>query len=123
MPVGLWLDYLGILLDSSKAEGLAFVVNLVLPDVDERYVLELSNSTLTNISGVQADRADLTLTINRTDLEPVMMQRTTFAAQAQAGLARFDGNPQVLEQLMGCLVPFDQYFEIMPGTKARPAAP
>ncbi len=68
---------------------------------------------------MQAPKPDLTVTINRADLEPVMMQKPTFRAQAEAGRARFDGNTQVLEQLMGCLVQFDQYFEIMPGT--RPA--
>jgi alkyl sulfatase BDS1-like metallo-beta-lactamase superfamily hydrolase len=121
MPTELWLDYLGILLDSRKAEGMAFVINLVLPDTGERHVLEMSNSTLTNIGGVQAPAPDLTVTINRADLEPVMMQKTTFRAQAEAGRARFEGNAKVLEQLMGCLVQFDQYFEIMPGTKPPPA--
>jgi len=49
-----------------------------------------------------------------------MMQKATFATQAAAGRARFEGNPQVLEQLMGGLAPFSPDFEIMPGTK--PAA-
>lgn len=120
MSTELWLDYLGILLDSQKADGLAFVVNLVIPDQDERYVLEMSNATLTNIKGVQAARADLTVTVNRSDLEPIMMQQATFASQAAAGKARLDGNPQVLQQLMGCLAPFDPAFEIMPGTKPPP---
>jgi alkyl sulfatase BDS1-like metallo-beta-lactamase superfamily hydrolase len=121
MPVELWLDYLGILLDSRKAEGLAFVINVVLPDVDERHVLELSNATLTNIGGVQAAGPDLTITIDRADLEAVMMRKTTFAAQAAAGRARLEGDAKVLEQLMGCLAQFDQYFEILPGTKAAVA--
>jgi alkyl sulfatase BDS1-like metallo-beta-lactamase superfamily hydrolase len=122
MPTELWLDYLGILLDSRKAEGMEFVINLVLPDIGEHHVLEMSNSTLTNIGGVQAPAPDLTVTINRADLEPVMMQKTTFTAQAEAGRARLEGNAKVLEQLMGCLVQFDQYFEIMPGTKPTPTA-
>jgi alkyl sulfatase BDS1-like metallo-beta-lactamase superfamily hydrolase len=121
MPVDLWLDYLGILLDSRKAEGLAFVINFVLPDTGGRHVLELSNSTLTNIAGQQAANPDLTVTINRADLEPVMMRQATFASQVAAGRAKLEGNPQVLEQLAGCLVQFDQFFEILPGTKAAPA--
>jgi len=123
MPVELWLDYLGILLDSRKAEGLAFVINFVLPDTGGRYVLELSSSTLTNIAGQQAGNPDLTITINRADLEPVMMRKATFASQVAAGRAKLEGNPQVLEQLAGCLVQFDQFFEIMPGTKAATATP
>jgi len=118
LPTDLWLDYLGILLDSRKAEGLAFVVNFVLPDTGGRYVLELSNSTLTNIAGQQAANPDLTITINRADLEPVMMRQATFASQVAAGRAKLEGNPRVLEQLGACLVQFDQFFEIMPGTKS-----
>jgi alkyl sulfatase BDS1-like metallo-beta-lactamase superfamily hydrolase len=122
MPTQLWLDYLAILLDDNKAEGLHFVMNLVTPDNGEKFVVELSNGTLTSVEGFQADNADVTLTINRVDLEPVMMQKTTFKAQAQAGLAKFEGNPKALEQLMGCLSQFDPAFEIMPGTKSASAA-
>ena len=120
MPTDLWLDYLAILLDSDKAGDKAFVINLVTPDTGEKFVIELSNATLTTIAGFQAPDADLTVTINRADLEPVMMQKATFASQAAAGRARLEGKPQVLEQLMGSLTPFSPDFEIMPGT--RPAA-
>jgi alkyl sulfatase BDS1-like metallo-beta-lactamase superfamily hydrolase len=123
MTTELWLDYLGILLDSSKADGLAFKINLVTPDNGEQHVLELSHATLTNIQGYQAQDADLTITINRADLEPIMMRKATFVSQAAAGRASLQGNPQVLQQLMACLSDFDQYFEIMPGTKAVVAAP
>jgi len=123
MSTALWLDYLGILLDGRKADGLAFTINLVTPDNGEQHVLELSHSTLTDIQGFQAKNADLTITINRADLVPIMMRRATFATQAAAGLATLQGNPQVLQQLMACLVDFDQFFEIMPGTKAVVASP
>ncbi|HED19349.1 MAG TPA: MBL fold metallo-hydrolase, partial [Gammaproteobacteria bacterium] len=68
MSTDLWLDYLGIRLDSKKAEGHAFKINLVTPDNGEKFVVELSNATLTNIKGYQAKDADLTITINRKDL-------------------------------------------------------
>jgi alkyl sulfatase BDS1-like metallo-beta-lactamase superfamily hydrolase len=123
MSTELWLDYLGILLDGHKADGLAFTINLVTPDNGEQHVLELSHSTLTNIQGFQAKNADLTITINRADLVPVMMRKATFATQVEAGRASLQGNPRVLQQLMACLTDFDQYFEIMPGTRAVVAAP
>ena len=73
MSTELWLDFLGIRLDSEKAEGKHFVINLVTPDNGEKYVVELSNGTLTNIKGQQAKKPDLTITMNRSDLETVMM--------------------------------------------------
>jgi alkyl sulfatase BDS1-like metallo-beta-lactamase superfamily hydrolase len=121
MSTSLWLDYLGVLLDSRKADGLAFRINLITPDNGEQHVLELSHATLTNIAGYRAADAALTITINREDLEPIMMRRATFATQAAAGKVRFDGDRQVLQQLMACLGDFDQYFEIMPGTKPAKA--
>jgi len=123
MTTELWLDYLGILLDSRKAEGLAFKINLVTPDNGELHVLELSHATLTNIQGYQAKDADLTITINRADLEPIMMRKATFASQAAAGRASLAGNAGVLQRLMASLGAFDQYFEIMPGTKVLVPAP
>jgi alkyl sulfatase BDS1-like metallo-beta-lactamase superfamily hydrolase len=123
MTTELWLDYLGILLDSRKTDGMAFTINLVTPDNGEQHVLELSNSTLTNIQGYQVKDADLTITINRVDLEPIMMRKATFASQAAAGRASLAGNADVLKQLMASLGDFDQYFEIMPGTKAIVATP
>jgi alkyl sulfatase BDS1-like metallo-beta-lactamase superfamily hydrolase len=123
MSTGMWLDYLGVLLDSHKADGLHFVINLVTPDSGDKYVVEMSNATLTNIRGFQSPNPDLTITINRTDLEQVMMKKATFTSEAAEGRARLAGNVQVLQQLMGCLTTFDPAFEIMPGTKAAsPAA-
>ena len=65
MSTGLFLDFLGIRMDSRKAEDMAFTINLVTPDNGEKYLIELSNATLTNIEGYQAENADLTLTIDR----------------------------------------------------------
>jgi len=117
MTTGLFLDFLGIRMDSSKADGLAFKINLVTPDNGEKYLIELSNSTLTNIEGYQADDADLTLTINRSDLSQVMMGAKTLAAQIEDGTVKVEGDIGVLKQLGSMMVDFDPRFELLPGTK------
>ena len=118
MSTDLWLDYLGIRLQTAAAEGLHYVVNLVTPDNGEEYVVELSNGALTNIKGFQAKNADLTITINRADLDGVMMGVTTLDQQVEAGKARFEGDREFLDRLRGMLVAFTPDFEILPGTKA-----
>ncbi len=118
ISTGLFLDFLGIRMDSRKAEGMEFTINLVTPDNGEQYVVELSNATLTNIEGYQADDADLTITINRSDLEQVMMGAKSLADQIDDGTARVQGNPEVLKQLASTMVTFEVGFEILPGTKA-----
>ena len=112
-----WWDAVAIRVDTKKAEGLRFRLNFVTPDTGERFVVEMSNGTLTNIAGFTAPDADATLTIDRADLLPVMMQRATFADQLQAGKATLEGNPAVLLMLGSTLVQSDPLFEIMPGTK------
>jgi alkyl sulfatase BDS1-like metallo-beta-lactamase superfamily hydrolase len=120
MSTGLFLDFLGIRMDSTKAEDLEFTINLATPDNGEKYVLELSNATLTNIEGYQADDADLTITINRSDLEQVMMGAKTFVAQIEDGTAQTEGNLGVLKQLASTMVDFELFFEVLPGTKTPP---
>ncbi len=123
MSTGLFLDFLGIRMDSTKAEDFEFTINLVTPDNGEKYIVELSNATLTNIEGYQADDADLSITINRSDLEQVMMGAKSLAAQIEDGTAQVEGNLEVLEQLASAMVTFDLFFEVLPGTKAPAVAP
>jgi alkyl sulfatase BDS1-like metallo-beta-lactamase superfamily hydrolase len=113
-----WWDAVAIRVDSAKADGINFKLNFVTPDNGEQLTVEMSNGTLTNIVGYTAPDADATLTINRADLVPVMMQQTTLANQIQAGKATVNGNMLVLAQLQSTLVAFDPLFEIMPGTLA-----
>ena len=112
-----WWDAVAIRVDSGKADGMTFKLNFITPDTGEHLVVEMSNGTLTNITGFTAGDADATLTINRADLLPVMAQQKTFMDQIQAGKATVSGNPAVLAQLQSTLVEFDPVFEIMPGTR------
>jgi alkyl sulfatase BDS1-like metallo-beta-lactamase superfamily hydrolase len=121
MSTELFLNFLGIRMDSRKAEGMRFTINLITPDNGEKFLVELENATLTNIKGFLADRPDLTLTINRSDLEQTMMGAKTLEAQIEDGTAKVSGDASVLKQLASTMVDFDPRFEIMPGTKVRDA--
>ncbi|MBW2246452.1 MAG: MBL fold metallo-hydrolase [Deltaproteobacteria bacterium] len=123
MTTELWLDFLGIRLDSKKAERINFVINLVTPDNDEKFVVELSNGTLTNIKGFQAKNPDLTITIKRSDLEKTMMGAVSFDDQIKAGKAKLIGDRNPYEKLKTMLVQFDMGFEILPGTGAKDLTP
>ena len=82
----------------------------------------LLSQTLTNIEGFLADDPDLSITINRSDLEQTMMGAKKLADQIADGTAKVEGDVGILEQLASTLVVFDPRFEIMPGTKG-PATP
>jgi alkyl sulfatase BDS1-like metallo-beta-lactamase superfamily hydrolase len=117
MSTELFLNFLGIRMDSRKAEGLGLTINLITPDNGEKFLVELENATLTNIKGFLAKNPDLTITINRSDLEQVMMGKKTFEAQIADGTAKIEGDASVLQKLAATIVDFDPRFEITPGTK------
>lgn len=117
-----FLDLLGIRLDPERAQGASFTINLITPDNDERFVVELSNGTLTSLEGFLADDADLTITLNRSDIEQAMIGTKPLQEQIAHGTAQAEGDVGVLLTLAGMLVHFTPTFEIMPGTR-RPDLP
>ena len=118
-----WLNFIGISMDPKKAEGLRFTINLVTPDNGEQYAIEMSNATLTNIKGFQAKKPDLTVTVNRMDLNQVMMGQASFDDLIASGKARFEGDRSGFDRLRAILVPFTPDFEILPGTAAKASTP
>ncbi len=118
MSTQLWLNALAISMDSKKAAGMKFVINLVTPDNGEKFVVELSNSALTSIGGEQARQPDLTITLNRSDLESIMGGQATFESLIASGKVKFEGDRQPFEQLRSTLTRFTPDFELMPGTGA-----
>jgi alkyl sulfatase BDS1-like metallo-beta-lactamase superfamily hydrolase len=118
-----WLDFVAISMDPKKADGIKFTINLATPDNGEQFIVEMSNGTLTTIKGYQAKSPDLSITVNRADLNQVMMGRASFDDLIGAGKAKFVGNRTGFDQLRGILVPFTPDFEILPGTRAKQPTP
>jgi alkyl sulfatase BDS1-like metallo-beta-lactamase superfamily hydrolase len=111
-----WLDFLAISMDPKQAERLRFTANLVTPDNGEKFAFELSNATLTTIKGFLAPKPDLTITVNRADLNRVMMGVATFDQLAAEGKAKFGGDREIIHKLRDLMVTFTPDFEILPGT-------
>ena len=123
MATELWLNALAIGMDSKKAAGMKFTINLSTPDNGEKFVVEMSNSALSNIKGYQDKNPNLTITVNRSDLEKVMGGQSTFEKLQAEGKAKFEGDRKAFEQLRSTLTTFTPDFELMPGTKAKKAPP
>lgn len=117
MSTELFLNFLAIKMDGRKVEGHEFTMNLITPDNGEKFLVELRNSTLTNVEGFISDAPDLTLSINRSDLEPVMAGEKSLDAQIADGNATLEGDPTLLGVLAQAMVDFDPFFEVLPGTR------
>ena len=103
-------------MDSKQAEGIEFTINLITPDNGEKFAIELSNATFTNVEGFLNENPDLTITIDRSDLTNIMMGQKSFAESIGDGTAQIEGDVDILAQLAATLVTFEIGFEIMPGT-------
>ena len=111
-----YFDFLGIMMDARKAEGMQFKINFVISDTKEQYAVELSNGALTNIQGYLNSDADLTITTDSNSMTQIIGQQATYKSLAEQGDLLFDGDPSTLQKLQSTLVRFDPGFEIMPGT-------
>ena len=118
VPTALLLEGLAIAFNSERAEraGLEFVMNLEVPDAGERFVVEVSNATMTSIAGQSRTDANLTLTLPRMALLGFLGRKVTLEQLIANGTASLKGNPQPLMILKECVDLFPGTFQIMPGT-------
>jgi alkyl sulfatase BDS1-like metallo-beta-lactamase superfamily hydrolase len=106
-------DYLGVRLNSDKALAHQFKINVVLPDRNEKFLLELKNAHLNNIENVQDKKADLTVTINRKDLNFLLLKQVSFQQLVESGKVQLDGNGQVFGQLLMMMDEFPFWFNVV----------
>jgi len=119
MTTELFLNFLGSRMDSRKAEGLRFTLNLLTPDNGEMFVVELENAMLTNLPGFLADSPDL---------EKAMTGQKSIQALFKDGTAKAEVDLSILAKLAATMVEFNPQYQILPGTGeqaavARPADP
>jgi len=117
IPTELLLDYLGILIDGRKAAGVNYKANLILPDKGEQFLIELNNETLTHIKGYHADDADLTIKLNRADLEQLLLGKTNLPELIQSQKIHLEGDSTIIGNVGKMLSKFTPNFELIPGTK------
>jgi alkyl sulfatase BDS1-like metallo-beta-lactamase superfamily hydrolase len=110
MSLDLLFGYMGVQLDAKKAEGKVLAVNWVFPDIGEKHTLYLENSVLNDWPDYNDPKADVTVTIKRTDLTRVLAKQVSFADAMKDGLVSFTGNPAKLGELLGCLADLSQSF-------------
>ena len=107
MSTELFLNFLGIRMDSRKAEGMRFTINLITPDNDREIFGRVGEHDAHEHQGFLARNPNLTLTINRSDLEQTMMGAKTLEAQIADGTATVEGDAVILKQLASTMVDSD----------------
>ena len=113
MSTELVLDFLGVKLNVEKASQANFSLNLVLPDTKEKFLIELKNAHLNNIADVQKDDANATVTINRSDLNAMLMKQASYRALYTSGAMKITGDQQAFPRLLMMLEEFPFWFNVV----------
>ena len=113
MPLDLWFDNLAMRLDGGKAGGVVLRIHWQFTDTGETVLLNLENSALTHRMGQPADGSDAQVTLSRTTLDEITMQRLGWPEAVQTGRLLLTGQPGVLLQLMGLIDKFERMFPVV----------
>ena len=113
LPLDLYFDFMAVRLDGDKAAGKSIVLNWRFTDTKQDYVLNLENSALTCVPDSQADAADATLTLTRTTLDEISLQKTTFPAALQSGQIAVTGKDERFVELLDMLDMFPLRFPVV----------
>jgi alkyl sulfatase BDS1-like metallo-beta-lactamase superfamily hydrolase len=113
MSSELIFDFLGVRLNTDKALAHQFKINFVFPDRNEKFLVELSNAHLNNIENIQDKAADLTVTIDRKDLNLLLLKEQSFGQLVKSEKMQLDGNGKVFGQLLMMMDEFPFWFNIV----------
>ena len=112
MSPELFFDYLGVRLNGAKAGSRKITINARFPDIDADYTLMVRNGALTHRKG-HHDNPDVSVTVDRSSFNDVILGQTTLADQIAAGTAQLEGNQDVLHEFVELLDTFQFWFNIV----------
>jgi alkyl sulfatase BDS1-like metallo-beta-lactamase superfamily hydrolase len=112
MSPELFWDYLAVRLNGAHAGDRQITINVSFPDLQANYALMVRNGALTHRNGAH-DAADVSVTIDRSQFNDVILGQTTLPDQISAGTAHVDGNVDALHEFIGLLDTFDFWFNIV----------
>lgn len=113
MGTELVFDYMGVRLNSEKANGKKFKINLQLPDRNEQIALELKNSHLNVMADTQLNDADLLLKVDRKDLDLILLKKENFQSLIAKGKIQYEGDITIVSNFFGMLDDFEYWFNIV----------
>lgn len=113
MPIEMFLDYMGIRLDSQKADGKKIALNLNFTDKKQQYVLQVENSVLIYTPNKQLKNADATLNLTRNTFDEMILKKKTVMQATSDGDIKLEGNKDKLEEFMSLFDSFPPMFNIV----------
>ena len=115
VPVNYVLDFLAVKVNSLKAQHHNFRVNLVLPDIEETYIMELANGNLNSLLvDSPRDNVNATFYINNSDVVRLNLGEVTIPQLLEKKQAGIKGDSSFLQILKDITEEFDPLFDLVP---------
>ncbi|MEM5429220.1 alkyl sulfatase dimerization domain-containing protein [Cupriavidus oxalaticus] len=109
----MFFDFMGVRLDSEKAQGHDMTLNWVFSDLKKPFAVTLRNGVLTYREGVRNPRADVTVTMTKPTLDRINLRQIDLKTALAQGTIKVEGDGNKLGELMGMMTVFDPSFEIV----------
>ena len=114
MPINMYLDYMGIRLNAEKAAGKKFSVNWDVPDLKEKYTINLENSVLAyrKVDSFK-EKADVTMSMTKATLDSIQTGATTVDKEIESGNIKLTGDAANFKEYLGFFDNFKPDFNIV----------
>ena len=113
MPIEMYLDYMGIRLNSQKADGKKIKINLNFTDTNQSYVLEIVNSVLIYTPNKKIKEADATLSLTRNFFDQITTKQRNVMQIISDGDIKLTGSRHKFEEFMSLFDNFPPMFNII----------
>jgi alkyl sulfatase BDS1-like metallo-beta-lactamase superfamily hydrolase len=104
MTVDMVFDLLGVRIDGPRADGVELALGWRFPDLDQEWTLRLEHGAVSAWPEL-ADDATVTLTMDRSVLTQMLLDRDSIATSVEAGALVIDGDAATLATFFGFLDP------------------
>ncbi|EAO9317295.1 MBL fold metallo-hydrolase, partial [Salmonella enterica] len=106
------LDFLAIHLNGPRVGDKTYVYNWVFPDINEQYVITVKNGVLNYEAAKPSDKADGTITMNRSTLNDIALGKLKLWKLPQSEGVSVAGDRDKLKALLSNFDKFDFWFTI-----------
>lgn len=113
MPIENFFDYLSIRLNGLKAAENPMRINFDIPDQNQKYTIQIKNGVLNYLANKSNDAADLSITINREDLNNLFIGKTTIADLTKDGKLSTKGEKRKFQKFLSLFDKFNLWFNLV----------
>jgi alkyl sulfatase BDS1-like metallo-beta-lactamase superfamily hydrolase len=112
MTTEMFLDFLAIHLNGPRVGEKSYVFNLDFPDTNAKYVLTVKNGVMNYSKDKQSDKADGTVTLNRTTLDDIALGKLKLGNLSESGEVTIVGDKAKFKEMLTNFDKFDFWFTI-----------